>query len=148
MSLRTHLPEDDYLRKIGLVAYMVTSVEGLLLFDLPRLAEAVPPQLRVENLAGLTTTRLGERFLAHASQCTDSAVAAYVAAGGKALVEIRPQRNAMLHARPATDEAGRTRLYRWLAPDAYFIDDEWLDRLTRRIDDLKGELNALRPPLV
>lgn len=43
MSPRTHLPEDEYLVKVGLVAYLVTSVEGLLLFDLPRLEWALPP---------------------------------------------------------------------------------------------------------
>jgi len=32
-------------------------------------------------------------------------------------------------------------------PEAYFIDDDWLDRLARRIDDLQVELNASRPPI-
>lgn len=146
MSLRTHLPEDEYLRKVGLVAYLVTSVEGLLLFDLPRLAWALPPELNVESLAGKTTTKLGEKLRAHASQCTDQVVADYMDAGGAALLEIGLQRNAVLHARPATDDAGRTRLYRWRLPDAYFIDDDRLDQLAGRIDDLQVELNALRPP--
>jgi|GEM_PF-1847085 hypothetical protein len=122
------------------------SVEGLLLFDLPRLAWALPPQLNVETLAGKTTTKLGQELLAHAPQCTDPTVSA-LKAGGTALLEIGLQRNAVLHARPATDGDGRTRLYRWRVPDAYFIDDDWLDRLARRIDDLQVELNALRPPI-
>jgi len=42
--------------------------------------------------------------------------------------------------------SGRTRLYRWRLPDAYFIDDDRLDQLAGRIDDLQVELNALRPP--
>jgi hypothetical protein len=146
MSLRMHLPENQYLEKVGLVAYLVTSVKGLLLFDLPRLAWALPPQLNVETLAGKTTTKLGQELLAHAPQCTDPTVSA-LKAGGTALLEIGLQRNAVLHARPATDGDGRTRLYRWRVPDAYFIDDDWLDRLARRIDDLQVELNALRPPI-
>lgn len=146
MSPRTHLPEEEYLRKVGLVAYLVASVEGLLLFDLPRLAGALPPELNVESLAGKTTSKLGEKLRAHASQCTDQVVAAYIDAGGAALIEIGLQRNAVLHARPATDCAGRARLYRWRVPDAYFIDDDHLDQLARRIDDLQVELNSLRPP--
>ena len=102
--------------KVGLVAYLVTSVEGLLLFDLPRLEWALPPQLNVESLAGNTTTKLGHELLAHASQCIDPTVAAYLEAGGIALSEIGSQRNAVLHARPATDKEGRTRLYRWRCP--------------------------------
>ncbi len=147
ISPRAHLPEDEYLAKVGLVAYLVTSVEGLLLFDLPRLEWALPPQLNVESLAGNTTTKLGHELLAHASQCTDPTVAAYLEAGGIALSEIGPQRNAVLHARPATDKEGRTRLYRWRLPDAHFIDDDWLDRLARRIDDLLVKLSDLRPQL-
>lgn len=92
-------------------------------------------------------TKLGEKLLAHASQCTDPDVSAYLQAGGTALAEIGLQRDAVLHTRPATDEAGRTRLYRWRLLDAYFIDDGWLDQFARRIDDLQVELNALRPPL-
>lgn len=147
MTLRTHLPEDEYLRKVGVVAYLVASVEGLLLFDLPRLARVLPPQLNVESLAGKTTSQLGQKLLAHAPQCTDPAVAAYLKAGGTALLEIGLQRNAVLHARPATDGAGRTRLFRWRLPDAYFIDDDWLDQLCTRIDNLQVELNALRPAI-
>lgn len=67
--------------------------------------------------------------------------------GGIALSEIGPQRNAVLHARPATDKEGRTRLYRWRLPDAYFIDDDWLDQLARRVDDLLVKLSDLRPPI-
>lgn len=97
MPLRTHLPEDEYLKKVGIVAYLVTSVEGVLLFDLPRLAWALPPQFNVESLAGKTTTKLGEKLVAHAPQCTDTTVAAYLKAGGTALLEIGLQRNAVLH---------------------------------------------------
>ena len=147
MATRTHLPEDEYLRKIGLVAYLVTAVEGLLLFDLPRLAEVLPPELNVNSMAGMTTRQLGEMFLAHAARCTDREVVAYLTAGGHALVEIGPKRNDLLHARPATDSDGRTRLYRWLPPHAHFLDDSWLDHFADRVDELQAELNVLRPPL-
>jgi hypothetical protein len=145
--MHTHIPEDKYLQKVGLVAYLVASMEGLLLFDLPRLEQMLPPELNVANLAGRTTRDLGEQLVKHATQCTDRQVAAYLEAGGNALIEVAPQRNAVLHARPATDDLGRTRLYRWRLPEAHFIDDTWLNRLVQRIDELRAELDAIRPPL-
>ena len=39
-------------------------------------------------MAGLPTTRLGERFLTHAGRCATSEVSAYLMAGGNALLEI------------------------------------------------------------
>lgn len=148
MRFRTHLPEDEYLRRIGLVVYMVASVEGLLLFDLSRLADTLPPQLTAESLAGSTTARIGQALLAHAPLCSDPAVVSYLTAGGHALLEIGSNRNAVMHARPATDLDGRTRLYRWRLPEAHVIEDAWLDQLARRIDQLQVELNSLRPPVV
>lgn len=148
MNYRTHLPEDEYLQRIGLVSYMVAAVEGLLLFDLPRLVDTLPPQLTAQSLAGKTTTRIGEALLAHAPLVSDPAVVSYLTAGGHALIEIGSKRNAVLHARPATDPDGRTRLYRWRLPEAHFIEDAWLDQLARRIDQLQVELNSLRPPFV
>jgi len=32
-------------------------------------------------------------------------------------------------------------------PDAYFIDDDWLDQLARRVDDWLVKLSDLRPPI-
>lgn len=112
MKIRTHLAEDEYLRKLGLVAYLVSSLEGLLLFDLPRFGHQLPQELSTAALAGLTTYKMGERFVTHAPRSADEKITAYFAAGGRALIEIAPRRNAMLHSRPATDPEGRTRLYR------------------------------------
>lgn len=148
MTIRAHLPEDEYLRRIGSMAYLVASLEGLILFDLPCFGEVLPTQLSVGRLAGHTTKRLSDDLLRYAPQCTESAVADYLSAGGRALLEVAPQRNSVLHARPATDEEGRARLYRWRPPEAHFIDDLWLDCLIQRIDDLSCEVNALRPPLM
>jgi hypothetical protein len=30
-------------------------------------------------------------------------------------------------------------------PEAYFIDEAWLDRVVERLDELQGELNHFRP---
>jgi hypothetical protein len=144
-ALRTRLPEDEYLSRIGLLAYMISSLEELLLFDLPRLQKRITPQLNVERLARKTTHDLGAELVKYASQCGDQEVARYLAAGGLALQEVTPQRNAVFHARPATDTEGRIRLYPWRLPEAHFIDEAWLDRVFERLDELQRELNNLRP---
>lgn len=149
MALRTHLPEQEYVQKLGLVAYLVSWVEGLLLFDIPRLEHKLPVELSTTAMVGLTTREIGERFVTHAVRSADEKVAAYFEAGGRALIEIAPQRNAMLHSRPATDPEGRTRLYRWrlrgAQPEVFWIDDDWLDSLAERIDLISAQLNTLRP---
>lgn len=140
------VPDDAYLRRIGLAAYLVSALEGLLIFDLPQWENAVPAELSVDQLAGKTTHAVGKLLIKHAPRCTDENLSAYLATGGQALLEISDERNAMLHARPATDEGRQQRLYRWRPPDTYFISDEWLDDFARRIDTLKLEVMMLRPP--
>jgi hypothetical protein len=59
----------------------------------------------------------------------------------------------MLHARPAIDgydPEERTRLLRsraeeGVSAEVHMISDDWLDRLVQRIDDIVGELSAIRP---
>jgi hypothetical protein len=153
--MRTHVPEDNYLRKLGLVVELVASVEGLLIHAVPQFQHLVPPELNLMKLSGMTTHRMGEYLVAKGKKSTDPQVAAYFVAGGKALVEIAPQRNAMLHARPVTDgddPEHRIRLLRWrveegVSEEVHLISDDWLDRLVERIDDIQVELNAIRPPL-
>lgn len=152
--MRTHLPEDQYLQKLGLVVYLVAVVEGLLMFDLPRFQHLLPAEFNVVKLSGMTVGGMGEFIKAHGAKSTDPKVAAYLVAGGEALIEIAPLRNAMLHSRPATDgdNGNVTRLLRWrvdkaASSEVQMISDEWLDRLARRVDDIHVELNELRPPL-
>src|SRR5262245_24294611 len=102
MNLRTHLPEDAYLTRLGRIVYLVSSIEGLLLFDLSRLAGSVPPELLVSRLASMTTRQIGDELTKYAAHCSDD-VAPYVKKGGEALTEIAPPRNDVLHARAATD---------------------------------------------
>jgi hypothetical protein len=114
----------------------------------------VPPELELMKLSGMTTRRMGDYLVTHAPKSTDAQLAECLAAGGRALVEIAPQRNAMLHSRPVTDPddpESRTGLLRWHIEkdpqEVHLISDEWLDRLVERIDDIQAELNTLRPPL-
>jgi hypothetical protein len=71
MTMRTHIAEQEYLQKLGLVAYLVSSVEGLLLFDIPRLEHVLPAELNTTAMADLTTHKIGERLVTHAVRTTD-----------------------------------------------------------------------------
>jgi hypothetical protein len=156
--MRTPTPEVEYVHKVGQVVFLVAYVEGMLIHDLPRfqIQKSAPPELDLLKVTGMTTRNLGEYIAAHAPKCTDPVVAAYLLAGGRALVEIAPQRNGMLHAQPAEDGDDPNhplRLLRWRVEGArpedsevFMISHDWLDRLTERIDDIVGELSEIRPP--
>ncbi len=55
---RSAFPRDEYLRPIGELAYVVSSLEWPLLGDLRCLAEHVPADLTVDDLAGDTIGKL------------------------------------------------------------------------------------------
>lgn len=94
-------PEDEYLLQLGRVVYSVASVEGLLLFDLPRMPLEIEG-LSPDALAGKTTTAIGKRLLELAPTIPDQPWRRYLSRGGKALEDLGPKRNSVLHARPAT----------------------------------------------
>lgn len=87
MARQLYLPDDDYLKKIGLVVYLVSSLEGLVLLDLPRLEAAVPSNLNIETLVNRTTTKVGLDLLKYAPECSRLDVEVYLAASGRALLE-------------------------------------------------------------
>ena len=95
--MRTPLPEDEYIRKLGKVVFLVAFLEGALMYDLPRLQRhgVLPPELNFMTptgmkMTGMTTRKIGEYLVAHAPKCTDPDVARYLEAGGRALIEVAP----------------------------------------------------------
>lgn len=70
-------PGDLYLAAIGELAYAVTSLEGTLLFDVPRLSPALPEAFTADSLSGATTTGIGQRFLDVAPKASDPGVRTY-----------------------------------------------------------------------
>jgi hypothetical protein len=116
-----------------------------MLGDLPGLASALPESLRLEDLAGETTGVIGRR-LAEAT-VDDPALKAWLTRGGEALQAVAGRRSSVLHARPATDEEGRQRLYRWDATrrQAFWVTDEYLDELVEDIGKLMRSIDELRP---
>lgn len=138
-------PAPNYVTLLGKVAYGIAAIEGLLIFDLPRMPLTVPG-LTPGDLAGDTTTGIGKKLTAGAAQAQDPAWTAYLERGGDALVDLGPRRNDVLHARPATID-GQQMLHRWRPPLAQPIDVAFLEDLLDRIEAHRKDLTALRPPL-
>lgn len=156
--MKIDLPDGQYLMKIGLLVYFVSEFEGMLITDLPRFQSVLPPELNFFTLegmrvTGMTTTSLGKYLMKHSARSSDPEVAAYFHAGGKALTDIGPYRNAVLHARPGidgNDPQQRLRLLRFRVgsetdSEMHMISDEWLDSLLVQIGVLRMQVIALRP---
>lgn len=140
-------PEDDYLMQLGKVVYAIASIEGLLIFDLPRLDNSTV-ELSVGALAGKTTTQIGRRLVDLAPSIGEHGWRAYLTRGGEALLDLGQKRNAVLHARPATIE-GHQRLHRWrINPTEIMpISSDYLSELLNEIDAHRQALNRLRRSL-
>lgn len=140
-------PDDGYLNQLGRVVYSIASLEGSLLFDLPRMPEAVGG-LSPQDLAGYPTTLIGKRLVALAPSIRNESWRRYIERGGEALVDLGPRRNSVLHARPATI-AGEQRLHRWrIKPREIMpITTRYLDELLEQIEAHRTNLNRLRPEL-
>lgn len=158
------LPDTAYLARIGEIAYTVSSIEWTLLGDLSRLADALPVDLTLDKLETCTTGGI-ERALRDClakQNIEDGPVKDYLEAARQALKVAFPIRNAVLHARPATDLDGRQRLFRAeyvrergskgekahrRLENRFFIDDDWFDDSLRTLNQQVTKLNAVRPPL-
>lgn len=142
------LPEDDYLRAIGELAYRVSSLEWSILGDMKALG--VPPEeLDVNDLIGRTTGRIARELRASAKHWDDRpALQAWALRAAEALGAIAKRRNHVLHARPATDPEGRQRLYRMVRDgarlEAFWITDEFLAIQNEAAEAAARYLNELR----
>lgn len=129
------------------MVYSVASIEGLLIFDLPRMPTTIDG-LTPKALAGKTTTTIGKRLIDLSPSASDRTWQDYLFRGGQALEDLGPKRNAVLHARPATID-GQQRLHRWrLDPtEVMSISTAHLDGILDDIEDHRRDLNRLRPPI-
>lgn len=146
MRTRVASPGDPYLNRIGELAYVVTSLEGLLIFDIPRLAATLPVgALDIAELQALPAGSIAGRFTAAAPAATDPRTRTYFEVGGASLGRAARIRNDVLHARPATI-GGEQRLYRVRKDGVAFnVDDEWLDQALGQLQAELDAVNAVRP---
>ena len=144
------MPDDEYLLRIGQLVYMVSSIEGLILFDLPGMATYLPEKLNAGALAGETMGTLARALTDAAPSIEDGDVRAYVDFAGRVLSQTSSIRNDLLHARPATVD-GQSRLFRWKPRDrrgagvAFPITDDWLEEMIDMMSEASVQMNNVRP---
>lgn len=139
-------PEDDYLNLVGRLAYAVTFLEGLVLYDLPRLKDHLPSKLTLKELAGGTTGGIGKLITDHAQKATHPAVATWLKVAGQLLCRAAKIRNPVLHARPATID-NQQQLFRWGTREQFPITIDRLREGIAEIEEMVLELGNQRLPL-
>ena len=142
------LPEPDYLQRIGEVAYVASSLEWTLLGDLNRLSDRLPDYFSLDVLEQKTMGRISSMTKQAAEQCGDPEIRRYLETTARALDVVKNVRNDVLHAHPVTmSPDGTQHLYRLGANgQRFWIDDEWLDRKMKEVDQAIKDVNAVRPP--
>ncbi len=68
------IPDAGFLRRIGLVVFLVSELEGLLITDLVRFHSVLPPKLDFATMegmrvTGMTTTQMGKYFRLYCHEC-------------------------------------------------------------------------------
>lgn len=149
-GLAVALPDDEYLLRLGKVAYAVSYVEWTVLGDLYGLRDRLPANLTVQHLAGKTTGSIAKALRDALPEIADPEVHEFIEASAEVLADLSTRRNQVLHARPATTEDGRQRLLRYRPlPDGleemFWIDDQFLDDLMATITVGERRMGTLRP---
>ena len=149
MKSRVPRPGDGYLLRLGELVYTISYMEQLALGDVGRLAQDLPPALALGKLIGKTTGKIGEAFRTNAKQCASEVARTYIEACGDSLERAAKLRNAVLHARPAADDANQQRLLRDSPAfqEHFWIDDAGLDRTLEELNELFSQMLAARPDL-
>lgn len=149
---RVALPGQDYLARIGEIAYTVSSLEWTILGDLHRLAGQLPDDLVLNRLESMMTSQIASE-VKHASKgMAEGSVKDYLLAVYPALFVVADLRNDVLHARPATHPHQGQRLNRAEVRDRkttgkrFWIDDEWFESAVTELNKQLSAVSRVRPP--
>lgn len=150
---RVALPEQEYLARIGEVAYTVSSMEWTILGDLRRLSDRLPDDLVLSRLEPKMTSGIAGEVKKAAKACDDEPIKDYLTAVYRALFKAAEIRSDVLHARPATHPDEGQRLNRSETRDRkttgkrFWIDDEWFDSAITILNEQLSAVSRVRPPL-
>jgi hypothetical protein len=138
-------PGDDYLVRIGELAYAVSSLEWTVLDDLTALAPHLPARATTPNLVRRTTGQIAKRLSDAVPGVADVGVSDFLRVCSEALRRAAELRNAVLHARPAMID-GQHRLHGWRTtpPEAFVITDEWFAEAIAEIAGLSRWVHDAR----
>lgn len=143
------LPEPDYLRKIGELAYRVSYFEWAILGDLIAL-EVPERELNIRALIDAPTGTIARKLRSATPHWkTDRpALYAWATLAADALEAIAIRRNHVLHARPAMDGRGQQRLNRDTTLDGqrteFWITEDFLDVQIVACEEALRQVNDLR----
>jgi hypothetical protein len=150
---RAALPEQQYLARIGELAYAVSSLEWTILGDLHRLADRLPEDLTLDRLEPLMTSGIAGAVKKAAKAADDGPIMDYLTQVYRALYAAAEIRSDVLHARPATHPHQGQRLSRSETRNGrttgkrFWIDDEWFDSAISRLNENLSAVSRVRPAL-
>lgn len=150
---RAALPNEDYLARIGEIAYSVSYLEWTILGDLHRLADQLPDDLVLSRLEPLMTSEIASAVKRASKEIADGPVKDYLVAVCRALFVAADLRSDVLHARPATHPEQGQRLNRAEVRDRrttgrrFWIDDEWFSSAISELNEQLSSVLRKRPPL-
>lgn len=145
------LPEQEYLARIGEVAYTASSMEWTILGDLHRLADQLPEDLVLSRLDPMMTSQIADAVKTASRKVADGPVKDYLVAVYRSLFVAARLRSDVLHARPATHPDQGQRLSRAETRDKrttgtrFWIDDEWFDSAIQKLNEQLAEVSLVRP---
>lgn len=148
------LPDNEYLERIGEVAYTVASMEWTILGDLLRLSSRLPEGLTLNRLEPKTTAEIAKDVKNAAKTADDVEIKNYLVAVYRGLFEASEIRNNLLHARPATNPQQGQRLYRSETHNSqttgrrFWIDGEWFDDAISKLNNNLRAVEHVRPKLL
>lgn len=146
------LPEQEYLARIGEVAYTVSSMEWTILGDLHRLADGLPDDLTLHRLEPLMTSGIASAVKVAAAVTADGPIKDYLVAVYRALYVAAEVRNDVLHARPATHPEQGQRLHRAAVANKqttgkhFWIDNNKFDDTIAKLNECIAAVSRTRPP--
>ncbi len=149
---RAALPDEDYLARIGEIAYSVSYLEWTILGDLHRLADQLPDDLVLSRLEPMMTSQIASAVKSASQEVPEGPVKEYLVAVYRALFVAADLRSDTLHARPATHPDQGQRLNRAEVRDRlttgkrFWIDDEWFDSAVSELNEQLSAVSRTRPP--
>ena len=116
-------PSQEYLGKIGELAYLVSQIEWLIIDDI-RLAST---SIDARQLHGLPTGAIGRTLEEMVSELSRRPnVQHFVATSAKALLNVAGRRNTVLHARPGTTRSGDSMLVKFRVEKQGGVESVWI----------------------
>lgn len=149
---RVALPEENYLARIGEVAYTVSSMEWTILGDLHRLSDQLPEDLSLGELEPMMTSGIAGAVKEASKAADDGPIKDYLTEVYKALYAAAEIRSDVLHARPATHPEQHQRLLRaevrnrQTTGKRFWADDEWFDSAILTLNHKLNAVSRVRPP--